>query len=70
MIGRPCTCAGTAPGYPQHEPGCGQPEPPECPVCDGDLGATAGCLACEQENGTAERLTDPPDSDQQERMDR
>lgn len=23
----PCTCAGTAPGYPQHESGCGQPEP-------------------------------------------
>ncbi len=21
-----CTCAGTAPGYPQHEDGCGQPE--------------------------------------------
>lgn len=23
----PCTCAGTAPGYPQHESWCGQPEP-------------------------------------------
>lgn len=22
-----CTCAGTAPGYPQHESYCGQPEP-------------------------------------------
>jgi hypothetical protein len=22
-----CTCAGTAPGYPQHETGCGQAEP-------------------------------------------
>ena len=21
-----CTCAGTAPGYPQHESYCGQPE--------------------------------------------
>jgi hypothetical protein len=24
-----CTCAGTAPGYPQHESFCGQPEPDE-----------------------------------------
>lgn len=26
-----CTCAGTAPGYPQHESFCGQPDPDEDP---------------------------------------
>lgn len=32
-----CTCAGTAPGYPQHESFCGQPEPVEdAPYVEGD----------------------------------
>jgi hypothetical protein len=26
MYTRDCTCAGTAPGFPQHEPFCGEPE--------------------------------------------
>lgn len=42
-IGSPrqvCTCAGTAPGYPQHEPFCGEPEP--------DEDEPDGSLQCEQ----------------------
>jgi hypothetical protein len=32
MSGRVCTCAGTAPGYPQHEDWCGKPEVDEPPI--------------------------------------
>jgi hypothetical protein len=31
-----CTCAGTAPGYPQHESYCGQPEPEDLRPVAGD----------------------------------
>jgi hypothetical protein len=30
----PCTCAGTAPGYPQHESFCGQPEDDPAEIAD------------------------------------
>jgi hypothetical protein len=30
-----CTCAGTAPGYPQHESYCGKPDPDEDDGCAG-----------------------------------
>ena len=47
-----CTCAGTAPGYPQHESFCGQPDPVEpAPYEEGDRvrvlhdgGARGTCL--------------------------
>lgn len=43
-----CTCAGTAPGYPQHEDHCGQPEDDCRPGCVYGLGGHDGdCLDAE-----------------------
>jgi hypothetical protein len=49
-----CTCAGIAPGYPQHEWWCGLPEDDGCGC--GQLHALAGC----RDHG---HLANEPDED-------
>ncbi|OOL30437.1 hypothetical protein GQ85_19815 [Rhodococcus rhodochrous] len=50
--GRPCTCAGVAPGYPQHEAGCGTDYVRPCqhgvlyPESDPRLGEFLQCRDC------------------------